>query len=139
VTADNKSQVARELLLKENVVSFVDDMDASFPARFARAMRDVSLLGEVSKVTDKDRVKWLMKSGYVPVRMVELIRFLLVNAGDSTASHIFDFSLPNGYAPAYWRQPEVSSDGRCIERASQNGLVFVRNGDRQRIDDVMVK
>ena len=41
MTADNKSQVARELLLKENVVSFVDDMDASFPARFAKVMKDV--------------------------------------------------------------------------------------------------
>jgi len=37
----NKLQAARDFLLKENVVSFVDDMDASFPARFAKAMRDV--------------------------------------------------------------------------------------------------
>jgi hypothetical protein len=93
-------------------------------------------------ITDSQRLQHLLKEGYLP-KDTQLVESLLRELDDSAITKILDFFLDKGFAPSYWREAKVikwSDDGTTpmmVEKSSSNGLVFVRNGDRERIDQVI--
>lgn len=85
-------------------------------------------------ITDKERLGYLMQNGYLPEDN-GLFVYLVEKGVDVTI--LLDWCLSRGYGPAYWREPRIDPDGLRRESTDRNGLVFVGNCDRARIDEIL--
>ena len=86
----------------------------------------------MKEITDADRVRYLLDDGFIPRGWEDLIVYLLKKGVDATI--LLDYMFEQSFGPAYWRKPKVDLDGEWEEVTYTNGLVFVRNCDRERID-----
>lgn len=77
---------------------------------------------EGAMITDQDRAEWLRSGGYLPD-----------GCANRAPSELVDWAIKNRYCPAYWRQPKPGEVG--TEPPRGNGLIFVKRGDRNRIDE----
>lgn len=77
-----------------------------------------------STFTDEVRLDALCRGGYLPNKIPD---------GDATAK--LEWALSSGYCPAYWRPTENDEEVELTMPPKGNGMVMVKRGDRDRIDD----
>lgn len=78
-------------------------------------------------MTDLERLRKLHENGYLSNMVPVELLF-------QTPTQVLDWCLLNGMCPAYWR--ECKNDQEILSTCPPhgNGLVFVKSGDRERID-----
>jgi len=77
-------------------------------------------------IKDSERLKFLKDGGYLPY-------------GFNPDSVIVDWAIEHKYCPAYWRKPENYFEIEENRPPNGNGMVFVKSGDRNRIDQIILK
>lgn len=79
--------------------------------------------------TDTDRARFLHNGGYVTFPDNPDIQEKVDSFSDT---ELVDWAIKHKYVPAYWRQPKNESEMRQVDNTGQ--LIFVKEGDRERID-----
>jgi len=79
------------------------------------------------KYTDAQRRAWLATHGYVPKEAPQ----------GMSDTELVDWCIKNKYCPAYWREPATNDEVIANQPPKGNCMVFVKPGDRERIDRAM--
>lgn len=82
-------------------------------------------------ITDYQRRKWLVANGYTPKQTTENKH--LQPAASLTDTEFVDWCIKNKFVPAYW----IPFDPLKHCKPSNNGMVFDKPGDRERIDQII--